>query len=153
MFGCVCRTSNQIVLIANFLAVRNLYRNDASPSPEWVEEHFVAASSYAITDSDGNDGGKDLTEKDDSSWRKLPTFQSQCGWLQQRNMVRFGPTAFATTLRSKATPRILFSEAVFWNIHKCAVSEAQLVTGDVNWNVAVHELDRLKLDLLIPGVH
>ena len=33
-------------------------------------------------------------------------------------------------------------------VQKCTISEAQRVTGDVNWNVTLHELDKF-IDLII----
>jgi len=34
------------------------------------------------------------------------------------------------------------SEAMLQNIQKCTIYETQRVTGDVNWNVTLHELDK-----------
>jgi len=132
--------------------------NDAHPSAvESDEEPIVTESSDedtdsdAVTDLDGNDDGvQDFIGKDGSSWRKLSAFQVQRGELLQQQIVvnvRPGPTAFATNHVIEGSPsssfRIIFSEAILRNIQKCTISEAQRVTGDVTWNVTLHELDSL----------
>jgi len=78
--------------------------------------------------------------------------------LQQQNVVnvRPGPTAFATNRVIEGSPsssfRITFSDEMLRNIQKCAISEAQRVTGDVNWNVTLHELDRFVGLIITRGV-
>ena len=75
-------------------------------------------------------------------------FQVQRGRFQQQNVVnvRPGSTAFATNRviedRQSSSFRIILSEAMLQNIQKCTIYETQRVTGDVNWNVTLHELDK-----------
>ena len=76
-----------------------------------------------------------------------PFFQVHRGCLQQNVVnVRPGPTAFATNRviedRQSSSFRIILSEAMLQNIQKCTIYETQHVTGDVNWNVPLHELDK-----------
>jgi len=143
----------------------NPLRNDARPSAvESDEEPIVTDSSDedtdhdAVTDSVGNDDGvQDFTGKDGSSWQKLSTFQVQRGRLQQQNVVNVmpGPTAFATNCVIEGSPssfRIIFSEAMLRNIQKCTISEAQRVTGDVNWKMTLRELDKFIGLIITRGV-
>ena len=47
----------------------------------------------------------------------------------------------------------MFSDVIFQNIQNCAISEAQLVTGNVNWNVTLDELDEFTTSLLLEVCH
>ena len=102
----------------------------------------------AVIDSDDSDDEMQyFVGKDGSLWEKLFTFHAQKRRLQQQNVVniRPGPTAFATTRVVEGRPssfRIMFSEAMLWNIQKCTISEAQRVTGNASWMVTLEELNK-----------
>ena len=57
-----------------------------------------------------------------------------------------GPTAFVTSRITESSPlslfRGLFDEAMLKNIRKCTVAEAHCVSGRMNWDMTLDDLDR-----------
>ena len=91
---------------------------------------------------------QDLIGKDGTAWQALAISHVQRGRLQQKNILSFkpGPTAFATSRITESRPlplfRVLFDKAMLRNIRKCTVAEAHRVSGRMNWDMTLDELDK-----------
>ena len=75
-------------------------------------------------------------------------FRLQRGRLQRKNIRSFkpGPTACATSIITESSPlslfRVLFDKAILRNIRKWIVAEAHCVSGRMNWNMTLDELEK-----------
>ena len=68
------------------------------------------------------------------------------------NMVKTFGTNRVIKARPSSSLQIIFSEAMLQNIQKCTISEAQRITGNINWNVTLQELDKFIGLIITKGV-
>ena len=89
-----------------------------------------------------------LIGKKGTAWQALVISQVQRGHLQRKNILSFkpGPTIFATSRITESSPlslfRVLFDEVMLKNIRKCIVAEAHSVSGRMNWDMTLDDLDK-----------
>ena len=101
-----------------------------------------------VTDSVVQGGPGLISGRDGSKWRKIAVSSVAQGRLQSHNILRFqlGSTSYSTsrvdTESSVSSFQIIFDEPMMRNIKKCTVEEGRRQTGDQNWTVSLHKLDK-----------
>ena len=104
----------------------------------------------AELDSSGEESDVDSLSKDDESdlQNQVQLNQDLIGKDETAWQASFkpGPTAFATSRLTKSSPLssfwVVFDEAMLRNIRKCTVAEAHSVSGRMNWDMTLNELDK-----------
>ena len=118
------------------------------PTVESDESDSDDEANDQVTHSVVQDGPNLIQGRDGSKWQNITVSSAAQGRLQSHTILQFqpGPTSYSTSRVDTDSPvlsfRILFDEPMLRNIKKCTVEKRPNQTGDQNWDVSLHELDK-----------